>query len=162
MHISYPLSFPNLRPKAKHCKYFCKNCCTLCASPLITMGPISTFHVSIIIGVLSLDGNSSLMPEVENTPCNCYKVDMGTSTLEAPVPCAFKVPSTSSNISKILDAKKIIRHFISPLETWIAFKTSITLSLHENFHSCQGCLACLGSLDVTPCSCCPLTQMYLS
>ncbi len=107
MHISYPLSFPNLRPKAKHCKYFCKNCCTLCASPLITMGPISSFHVSIIIGVLNLDGNSSLMLEVEDTPCNCYKVDMGTSTLEAPVPCAFKVPSTSSNKYKILDAKNL-------------------------------------------------------
>jgi hypothetical protein len=67
--------------------------------------------VPIIIGVLNLDGNSSLMAKVEDTPCNCYKVDMGTSTLEAPVPCAFKVPSTSSNISKILDVKNLFEFF---------------------------------------------------
>lgn len=107
MHIYYPLNLPNLRPKAKHCTYFCKKNCTLCALPLITMGPLSSFHVSIIIGVLSLDGNSSLMFEVEDAPCNCYKVDMGTSTFEAPIPCAFKIHSISSNKSKILDAKNL-------------------------------------------------------
>ncbi len=47
------------------------------------------------------------MFDVEDTPYNWYKVDMVTSTLEAPVPWAFKVPSTSSNKSKILDANKL-------------------------------------------------------
>jgi hypothetical protein len=42
------------------------------------MKPISSSHVSIIMGALGLDvGNLSLMLEVAT--CNCHKVDMGTS-----------------------------------------------------------------------------------
>jgi hypothetical protein len=48
------------------------------------------------------------MPKVENTPCNCYKVEMGASKLEAPVPCAFEVPSTFSNKFKISNAKNAL------------------------------------------------------
>ncbi len=96
IHTSCPLSLPHsLRLKAKQCTYFYKNCCILCASPLVNVGPISSSHVFVIIGASGLIGNSSLMP----------KVDMGASKLEVPIPCAFEVPSTFSSKFKILNAK---------------------------------------------------------
>jgi hypothetical protein len=42
------------------------------------MGPISSSHVSIFIGVLGLDGDSSLVPKVEVAPKKGYEVSMKT------------------------------------------------------------------------------------
>jgi hypothetical protein len=53
-------------------------------------------HVSIIVGALVLDGDSSLMLEVEATPYNCY--------MKPPFHMHLKVLKPSSNKFKILDA----------------------------------------------------------
>jgi hypothetical protein len=47
------------------------------------------------MGALRLDAKSSLMSKVEATTCNCYNVDIRVSPHEAPIPCAFEIPSTS-------------------------------------------------------------------
>jgi hypothetical protein len=61
-------------------------------------------QVFIFMDALGSSGDSSLVVEVEATTYNCYyKVNMGRH--EAPIPCAYKVPSISSNKSKILDVK---------------------------------------------------------
>ncbi len=60
---------------------------------------------SQIMGELGLDDNSSLVFELEVTTYNCYNVDMGATSHEAPIPYTYEIPSTSLNKSKILDAK---------------------------------------------------------
>jgi hypothetical protein len=54
---------------------------------------------------LDLDGNSSVVFEIDATTCDSYKVDMEASPHEAHIPCAFEVPLIFPNKSKILDAK---------------------------------------------------------
>jgi hypothetical protein len=73
------------------------------------MRPIFNSHVFAIISSLGLNGDSSLVLEIEDTPCNCYKVDMGASPHEAPIgPCAYEIPSISSNKLKNLHAKNAL------------------------------------------------------
>jgi hypothetical protein len=71
----------------------------LCTSPLVTIRPMFGSHVFIVIGALVLDGDLSLLLEVEAKHYNCYKVDMGTLPHEAPIPCVFEVLSTSFQMS---------------------------------------------------------------
>ncbi len=52
-------------------------------------------------------------------------------------------------------------HVFSPFQT-LSLMASITLSFHAKSHNWQGCLAHLGSSNVTSWSCCPLTWMYLT
>jgi hypothetical protein len=54
---------------------------------------------------LDLDGNSSLVFEIDATTCDSYKVDMGASPHEAHIPCAFESPFNFSKQIQILDAK---------------------------------------------------------
>jgi hypothetical protein len=53
----------------------------------------------------ALNGNSSLVFEIDATTWDSYNVNMGASPHEAHIPCAFEVPLISPNKSKILDAK---------------------------------------------------------
>jgi hypothetical protein len=71
----------------------------LCTSTLVTIGPIFGSHVFIIIGALGLDGDLSLLLEVEAKHYNCYRVDMGTLPHEAPIAYVFEILSTSLQMS---------------------------------------------------------------
>jgi hypothetical protein len=75
------------------------------ALALVITRIISNSHVFIVMGTLDLDGNSSVVFEIDVTTCDSYKVDMGASPHEAYISCAFEVPLISPNKSKILDAK---------------------------------------------------------
>ncbi len=112
------------------------------------MGPISSSHVSIFIGVLGLDGDSSLVPKVEVAPKKGYEVSMKTWPHEAFVPCASKVISNSSNKPKTLDAKNAFDLYFSHSKHW-TLMASITFSLHVKSHCWWGCFTYLGLLNVT-------------
>ncbi len=62
------------------------------ASALVITRTISNSHVFIVMDALDLDGNSSLVFEIDATTCDSYKVDTGASPHEAHIPCAFEVP----------------------------------------------------------------------
>ncbi len=92
----------------------------MCASPPITIYHVTNFQFTCfaISSSLGFDGDSSLVLEIEDAPCNCYKVDMGASPHEAPIePCAYEIPSISSKKFKILHAKKCIVLVFPPLQT---------------------------------------------
>jgi hypothetical protein len=72
-------------------------------------------HVSIVMSnALGLNDDSPLVFNVEATTYTCYIVDLGGSPHEAPIPCAFKMCSTSSNKSKTSDAKNAFDDWYSP------------------------------------------------
>ncbi len=71
MHTSCPLSFPNsLNLETKQWTYLCNNYCILHALALVITRTISNFHVFIVMDVLDLDGNSSLVFEIDATTCD--------------------------------------------------------------------------------------------
>jgi len=145
-----PLNLPAPWRWKQSNEHKCNNCHILHASPPITVRLIFGSHVFIIVGALVLDGDSSLMLEVEATPYNCY--------MKPPFHVHLKVPSPSSNKSKILDT------FImyAPHSKHWTFMASITLSLRARSHNCQGCMANVGSLDVTCDRATPPSWMHLS
>ncbi len=77
MHTSCPLSFPNsLNLETKQWTYLCNNYCILHASNLVIRRTIFNSHVFIVMDALDLDGNSSVVFEIDATTCDSYKVDM--------------------------------------------------------------------------------------
>jgi hypothetical protein len=55
-------------------------------------------NVSIVTNALDLDDDPSLMLKGEATPYNYYKVDMGASPHEAPIPCGCKCSKRNHSV----------------------------------------------------------------
>jgi hypothetical protein len=110
--IYCPLNLPKFLRQKQNIEHNFAIIITFCVPHLLlqfTMRPIFSSHVFAILSSLGLNGDSSLVLEIEDTPCNCYKVDMGASPHEIPIgPCAYEIPPISSNKFKKLHAKNAL------------------------------------------------------
>jgi len=82
------------------------------------------------LGALDLDGNSSLVLEIDVTTCDSYKVNMGASPHEAYISSAFEVPLISPNKIQNLRCQNCIR---------LVFPSLQTLNLHGIHHLFPWC-----------------------